>query len=436
MRIRGSRRPIALVPFALLAALSLSGAEVSPDLRKIDPAVVFRADAAAAAPLGPPGADASKFAPLSVFIRLAADDDALPDQVRNLGGTAWKVLPRIWAAALPADGPRYLSNRPTVRYIEPDRVARPMLDLSRPAVEADYVQQGSFPLPRLFRGEGTFVGLVDTGIDGDHPDFTGRIAHTFAASGLNPVQDTNGHGTHVTGIAAGNGAASGGTYTGMAPGASILAGRAGRNDFQTSDILATINNLLQFAGATPVAINLSLGLTHGPHDGTSLFESEVDSLAAGAAGSKRIITVAAGNERGGNEHFHATVPPFGLITLDVSFAAGTTNAEVEIWADGEDEYSVTATIGTDTLTVPSRTSGSSGRISLLSNKVSSHPNGDTLISAIFLPLAGTPTATVQLRRTRNGGTGTVDAYVDRTLDGTLQNATDTGIVTEPANAEN
>ncbi len=435
----GSRaRHILPVICILVGVASLSGVDVSPDLRKIDPALMIHGVAEGiSTPQGVSRAGPDRGAPLSVFIRLASDDIDLPAQVRYLGGTARKIQPRIYAASLPPDATRYLSNRPAVRYIEPDRVARPMLDVSRPAVSANLVHQGVLPpLPQPFRGENTFVGVVDTGLDGDHPDFNGRIAHTFSVSGLDPLLDSNGHGTHVTGIAAGDGFASAETYTGMAPGASLLIGRAGRNDFQTSDILAAINNLLQFAGATPVAINLSLGLVHGPHDGTSSFETAVDSLAAGAAGSKRIITVAAGNERGNNEHFHATVPPFGLTTLAVSFAEGTTNAEVEIWADGEDEYSVTATIGGNSITVPSGRSGNTSGISLLSNKVSSPPNGDTLISVNFLPVAGTPTATIQMTRTRNGGTGIVDGYVDGVFDGTFQVATDTGTVTEPANAEN
>lgn len=433
-------RHILLVIGILFGVTSLSGVEVSHDLRKIDPAVLFRdVPAAISTPQDSPGAGAARGAPLSVFIRLASEDD-LSGQVRNLGGTAWKIHPRIYAASLPPDATRYLSNIPAVRYIEPDRVAHPLLNLSRPAVSADLVHQGASPLPQPFRGDNTFVGIVDTGLSGDHPDFAGRIAHTFSVLGLDPLLDSDGHGTHVAGIAAGDGAASAGTYTGMAPGSSLLIGRAGTNDFQTSDILLTIDNFLQFAtsaGSTPVAINLSLGLPVGPHDGTSSFETAVNSLATGTAGSKRIIVVAAGNERNSNEHFRSTVPPFGLATLDVSFAVGTTSAEVEIWADGDDEYSVTATMGTDSFTVPSGKGGTSPSDGIsISNKVAAHPNGDTLISVTFLPLQGTGTASIRLTRTHNGGTGNVDGYIDRFFDGTFQAASEAGTVTEPANAEN
>src|SRR3990172_3591974 len=400
MTMRSRLGKIPLLLFALYGVASLSGMEVAPDLRKIDPAVLFRdVPAGISRPQGTPGTGPASETPLSVFIRLSSDDPDLPEQVRNLGGTARKTLQRICAARLPADTTRYLSNRPAVRYSEPDGVARPLLDVSRPAVSADLVHQGAPPLPQPFRGDGTLIGIVDTGLSGTHPDFAGRIAHTFSVSGLNPLQDTNGHGTHVTGIAAGDGSASAGTYTGMAPGSRLLVGRVGTNDFQISAIFAAIDEFLQFAGTTPVSINLSLGLPIGPHDGTSSFETVVNSLARGKAGSKRIIAVAAGNERNSNEHFRTTIHPFEIANPVVEFAVGTTVATVEIWADGSDEYSVTATMGTDSFTVPSGTMGSSpsGRISI-SNKFSVHPNGATLISVTFLPLVSTGTAAVRLTR--------------------------------------
>jgi subtilisin family serine protease len=428
--------------FLLLVAIlcgmaSLSGVDVDPDLRKIDPAILFRSapDAISA----PQSILSQKEPRVPVLIRLASDDDALPDQVRNLGGTARNIVPRIYAARLPTDATRYLSHRPAILYMEPDRVVWPLLDASRPAVSADIVQQGPPSLPQSFRGDNTYVGIVDTGLSGTHPDFDGRIAHTYSVSlALDPLVDTNGHGTHVTGIAAGDGAASAGTYTGMAPGARLLIGRAGAESFQTSAIIAAINDFLLFAGPTPVSINLSLGLFLGPHDGTSLFESTVNSLATGTAGSKQIIAVAAGNERNANEHFRTVLPPFGITTPTqvVEFASGTHSADIEIWADGEDEYSVTATMGSETITFLSGTEGTSpsGRIAI-SNKSSNPPNGATLIFLTFEPSPGTVTASIRLTRTRNGGTGTVDGYIDQS-EGTFTAAVTAGTISEPANAEN
>jgi subtilisin family serine protease len=97
------------------------------------------------------------------------------------------------------------------------------------------------------RGEGQIIAVADSGLDSGlndasmHDDMEGRIVNIFSW----PVQNTNycsigvciplnvgaddtasdldsGHGTHTTGSAVGNGASSGGTYSGVAPGATLV----------------------------------------------------------------------------------------------------------------------------------------------------------------------------------------------------------------------
>ena len=51
-------------------------------------------------------------------------------------------------------------------------------------------------------GAGIKVAVLDTGLDLGHPDFAGRTIFTNQFVGQ-PVQDLNGHGTHVTGTACG-----------------------------------------------------------------------------------------------------------------------------------------------------------------------------------------------------------------------------------------
>ena len=53
-------------------------------------------------------------------------------------------------------------------------------------------------------GEGVRVGIIDTGIDTDHPDLRNRIKKCadFTGTGRDNVEDENGHGTHVAGIIA------------------------------------------------------------------------------------------------------------------------------------------------------------------------------------------------------------------------------------------
>jgi serine protease AprX len=73
-----------------------------------------------------------------------------------------------------------------------------------------------------FDGKGQIIGIADTGIDDQHPDFQGRFAGISALGRANDHSDTNGHGTHVAGSVGGDGTASGGAIRGVAPAARIF----------------------------------------------------------------------------------------------------------------------------------------------------------------------------------------------------------------------
>jgi serine protease AprX len=72
-------------------------------------------------------------------------------------------------------------------------------------------------------GQGATVAVLDTGIDGNLPDFSGRLVGGVDLTGGNsPFSDEYGHGTFVAGLIAGNGASSNGQYPGEAPGANLV----------------------------------------------------------------------------------------------------------------------------------------------------------------------------------------------------------------------
>ena len=76
-----------------------------------------------------------------------------------------------------------------------------------------------------YTGRGIYVAILDSGVAA-HPDLRGRIAaFKDFVSNKNIAYDDNGHGTHVSGILAGNGAVSKGKYRGIAPESMLVCGK-------------------------------------------------------------------------------------------------------------------------------------------------------------------------------------------------------------------
>lgn len=81
---------------------------------------------------------------------------------------------------------------------------------------------GGNPGPALpWTGRGQILGVADTGLDENHPDFQGRIRQVDALGRPGDPSDPHGHGTHVSGSVLGDGAGSGGTVRGTAPEAEL-----------------------------------------------------------------------------------------------------------------------------------------------------------------------------------------------------------------------
>ncbi|PKK88869.1 MAG: hypothetical protein CVV64_16930 [Candidatus Wallbacteria bacterium HGW-Wallbacteria-1] len=143
-------------------------------------------------------------------------------------------------------------------------------------------------------GSGVRVGIIDTGIDGNHPDFKGKILKWrdfFDNPSALPV-DNNGHGTHVAGIIAG------GPRCGVAPGASLIVARVFDPPRRTT--AAMIISALQWMADPdgnpetpdqPHIVNCSWG--NDVNDDDTLKES-ISALAA-----RGILVVAEVSDRGG-----------------------------------------------------------------------------------------------------------------------------------------
>ncbi|HXE73978.1 MAG TPA: S8 family peptidase, partial [Candidatus Nitrosotenuis sp.] len=73
-----------------------------------------------------------------------------------------------------------------------------------------------------FTGKGIGVAVIDTGVY-PHPDLEGRIVgFKDFVNGKTEPYDDNGHGSHVSGLVAGDGSKAGGKFKGTAPEANII----------------------------------------------------------------------------------------------------------------------------------------------------------------------------------------------------------------------
>lgn len=275
-----------------------------------------------------------------------------------------------------------LAALPEVRAIEPLRRLTPSLDRSVPLTFAP-VARAELGLD----GSGAIVGIVDTGCDFRHADLRAADGKTRVAAlldmahrrdgrhadlpnyndgaiwlgdeidaqlaadaaGMTPAvpvleRDIDGHGTHVAGIAAGNGRGTGnglpaGRYVGMAPGATVIAVEAAQDghSFNEDDVVAGARFVFDRAAALgrPAVVNLSLSGEGGPHDGTSNFEQALESLLRGGVPGRALV-VAAGN--GGSRDLHAGGDGLdGPLEIRMPFpaAAGADEAiDLELWYSG------------------------------------------------------------------------------------------------------
>jgi serine protease AprX len=238
-----------------------------------------------------------------------------------------------------------LREEPSVTYLEADRQLQYLGDTGVWATRARVAQESVAGGPyrdgsgQILDGSGVGVAVVDSGIDGTHPDLLNRVGGNFKVVCSTPflvntqteqcfgpvavvpsptTDNTGGHGTHVAGIVAGDGTVSDGTYKGVAPGATLYG-------FGSGEAIAVLTAaesfqyiLTNYDSFTPriKVVNNSWGDPAGtPYDPNSvLSELTSDLVARGVT-----VTFAAGND-GGNGSADETSstakdPTPGVITV-------------------------------------------------------------------------------------------------------------------------
>ncbi len=129
--------------------------------------------------------------------------------VNHAGGVLKQTLWGIHAGVfrLNAHQLNAAASNPNIVYISPDRAVSGSLEFAEPTVNANIAFQYGWT------GAGVGVAIIDSGVY-NHPDLRPRVVHSESfVPGQWSTHDAYGHGTHVAGIVAGNGANSTGPIT-------------------------------------------------------------------------------------------------------------------------------------------------------------------------------------------------------------------------------
>ena len=147
------------------------------------------------------------------------------------------------------------------------------------------------------RGEGVIVAVIDSGVDGAHPDLVGRVSAGYSTVSQVELEegeqsDGNGHGTHVAAIIAGDDDGDG--VVGIAPKAIILPVQALASNGSGDD--RTVADAIDYAVRNNAqVINLSLGGSVNPFaNGASV---SCDAVAR-AYDANVVVVVSSGNSGG------------------------------------------------------------------------------------------------------------------------------------------
>lgn len=238
-------------------------------------------------------------------------------------------------------------------------------------------------------GRGIIFGIADTGIDYTHPIFrygdgNSRIltiwdqmaegeesfdvpfGKVYSQETLNealntsqplevvPVNDEIGHGTFMTGLAAG-GIAADEEFTGIAPNAEILVVKLRQAEeclkkfwfvaeetpaYEENDIIAAIDFMIAFAQERDQELVLYLGISssQGDHNGRGALAAYLNLISQQPG---RAVVLAAGNEGNAAHHFRSRSYE-GVLFQDaeVRIANVKEGLYLEFWADAPDLYGI------------------------------------------------------------------------------------------------
>ncbi len=189
-------------------------------------------------------------------------------------------------------------------------------------------------------GQGVKIGIIDTGVDFDHPDLLGYGKSGRVVGGYDYVNtdkkpnDTNGHGTEVAGIIGANG-----SFSGMAPKSQLFSykvsstGESVSSDYIIQAISRAIEDKMN-------VINISLGVNKT--------NDELENAVDGAVDKGIVVVTAAGNNGPDDRTIGSPGRDYNVITVGASYN-NITSSLVSTLEIGSKQFDVLPMQGTEIL---------------------------------------------------------------------------------------
>jgi minor extracellular serine protease Vpr len=212
-----------------------------------------------------------------------------------------------------------------------------LLDNSGPYIGAE------FPKQLGFTGDGIRIGVIDTGINLEHPDFFNSDQISRFLKGYDFVendsipQDTNGHGTQVTGIIAADG-----QLIGIAPKVEIFSYRVSSDgESVPSDLIIKAINRAIEDRVDIINISLGVNMTH----------AKIDNAVNNAIDHGIVVVAAAGNSGPDKSTIGSPARNPNAITVGATYN-NRDSSMVSTLQVGEKQFQVLPMLGTDVISDP------------------------------------------------------------------------------------
>ena len=375
----------------------------------------------------------------------SSDLAALGAKIQTEAGSVTTVLAPL--ASVPA-----LLGVAGVEAIDAPRQLQPLLNVSAMDIDAPQIWGGAAPNYTGSTGKGVIIGIVDTGLDLSNPDFRTatnqtRVKYVWdqTAFGAGPFGygleyteaqinagtanevDSDGHGTHIAGVAASNGRKTSGTYpmyryVGIAPEADLVIVKSSL--LLENQVIDGVNYIFQKATSLgkDCVVLIAAGNNRGAHDGTYSLDVALSAL----TGPGHIIVAAAGNQGGKALHSQVNLGSGQTGTIDFSVPAYTPSGMVPEMLDIQGWHAPSAVFSAR-LTSPSGFttgwiapgSASPSNITtdgafLVQNDITTNSKGAKQIRAYLSENGASPKAgswRLELQRQTNATSGLFDAWI-------------------------